>query len=192
MSACYNYNMNEAQIKYQEKTKHPCKDCGEMVHRKSLRCDTCAHKARKTVRPKFCLDCGKPISGWFAKRCPQCNPIYLRSIGKMKPNPNYGKDHHNWKGGRIKSSGYIFVHKPDHPRAKRDGYVREHILVWEETHGKPLPNDWIIHHLNGVKDDNRPANLVALPNKKHYLILAAKAKRIQELEALLNGQAQLL
>jgi hypothetical protein len=28
--------------------------------------------------------------------------------------------------------------------------------------------------------------------KKHYLVLQAKAKRIQELEALLNGQAQLI
>jgi len=110
----------------------------------------------------------------------------------MKPNPRYGKDHPNWKGGRIKSSGYIFVYRPEHPRANRDGYVREHILVWEESHGKPLPKGWIVHHLNGEKDNNQPKNLKGLPNKKHYLVLQAKAKRIQELEALLNGQAQLI
>jgi predicted RNA-binding Zn-ribbon protein involved in translation (DUF1610 family) len=184
--------MNTAQIKYQERTKHPCLDCGRIIHRRSTRCADCAHKARKTVEPKYCMDCGKPISGWTAKRCPKCNRVYLLSIGRMKPNPNRGKEHHNWKGGVIRSSGYVFIHKPDHPRANRDGYVREHILVWEETHDKPLPKGWIVHHLNGVKSDNRPQNLLGLPNRKHYLVLQAKAKRIQELEALLNGQSQLL
>ena len=97
------------------------------------------------------------------------------------------------KGGRYKhDSGYILIKFPSHPRAYKSGYVFEHILVWEETHGKPLPKRWIIHHLNGIKDDNQIVNLVALPNKKHYLILQAKAKRIQELEAMLNGQSQLL
>jgi hypothetical protein len=104
-----------------------------------------------------------------------------------------GKYHHNWKGGvNRQKGGYILILSPNHPRANRDGYVREHILVWEQVNRKSLPDGWIIHHLNGVKHDNRPRNLVALPNKKHYLVLEAKAKRIQELEAMLNGQNQLL
>ena len=84
------------------------------------------------------------------------------------------------------------VHKPEHPRASKVGAVFDHWLVWEQAHNKPLPAGWIIHHLNGIKTDNRPSNLVALPNKKHYLVLQAKAKRIQELEGLLNNQHQLL
>ena len=60
-------------------------------------------------------------------------------------------------------------------------------------HGQPLPKGWIIPHLNGVKSYNRPHNLVALTSKKHYIVLEAKAKRIQELEGLLNkNQQQLL
>ena len=89
-------------------------------------------------------------------------------------------------------NGYVLILHPGHPRVNRDGYVSEHILVWEQVHGKPLPIGWIIHHLNGIKHDNRPGNLIGLPNKKHYLVLQAKAKRIQELEAMLNGQSQLL
>jgi len=88
--------------------------------------------------------------------------------------------------------GYIGILKPNHPRANTKGYVLEHILIWEEAHGKPLPEGWVIHHLNGIKDDNRPRNLIALPSKKHYLILQAKAKRIQELEAMLNNQGHLI
>lgn len=131
-----------------------------------------------------CLDCGVLVEV-RAKRCKSCSRKHQRR-----------ENHPNWKGGRVAlaggARGYIGILKPDHPRANKGGYVLEHILVWEEAHGKPLPKGWIIHHLNGIKNDNRPSNLIALPNKKHYLVLQAKAKRIQELEALLNNQSQLL
>jgi len=66
--------------------------------------------------------------------------------------------------------------------------VPEHLAVWEEANGRRLPDGWVIHHLNGIKTDNRLRNLSALPNMKHMLVLAAKAKRIRELEELLNGK----
>lgn len=50
---------------------------------------------------------------------------------------------------------------PEHPRADKSGMVLEHIPVLEEKIGRPL--DWRrgeqVHHINGVKDDNRPENL---------------------------------
>ena len=88
--------------------------------------------------------------------------------------------------------GYVFLRMPEHHRAMKSGYVAEHIFVWEQAHKKELPKGWIIHHLNGIKNDNRLCNLVALSRKNHALVLQAKAKRIQELEALLNGQYQLV
>lgn len=103
-----------------------------------------------------------------------------------------GPEHPNWKGGRRIDNGYVILSRRGHPRAGRDGYVKEHILVWEEAHKKMLPKGWIMHHLNGIKDDNRLVNLKAMPDKKHYRVLQAKAKRIQELEALLNDQGQLI
>lgn len=84
--------------------------------------------------------------------------------------------------GAYSNLGYTFVRNPTHPRAV-GGYVREHILIWEQVHGKQLPKGWIIHHLNGIRSDNRPENLIALPNRKHIHILEAKAQRIRELEA---------
>ena len=105
-----------------------------------------------------------------------------------------GSLHGNWKGGRtISKRGYVLVLDRTHPRAdSTTGYVSEHILVWEQAHDKPLPEGWVIHHLNGIKSDNRSINLIAFPDRKHKNILQAKAKRIQELEGLLSNQKQLL
>jgi len=98
----------------------------------------------------------------------------------------YAKGHRpaSWKGGRRYNRGYVLIHRPNHPKADRHGYIREHLLVWEEHHKKALPEGWVIHHINGVKDDNRIENLVALPRKKHgtWTLIKIYQKRIRELE----------
>ena len=84
----------------------------------------------------------------------------------------------NWKGGkRSVRSGYVRVYVPEIQR-----YRREHIVVWEKTHGMKLPSGWAVHHLNGVKDDNSPENLMACPATKHSLLIPMLMQRIQLLE----------
>jgi len=114
--------------------------------------------------------------------------------GRWQQNQRKGSEHPNWKGGRqINSSGYVLVYAPNHHRAykygkgKTCGYTLEHILVWEEYHQKTLPESWHIHHLNGIKTDNRPENLQALPRKSHYQLIPALKQRIEELEAKIEG-----
>jgi hypothetical protein len=48
---------------------------------------------------------------------------------------------------------------PGHPRAGKSQYVFEHILVKERSLGRQMLPEESVHHRNGVKDDNRPANL---------------------------------
>jgi len=179
----------------EHKKQKPCPVCGKPILLKSQGCKkhrsysrgeqnkrwkggaNAAHKRWMANHPYYCVNCGKLTSA-YQTYCLQCSLI-------LHPR--------RWKGGRvIQKGGYIKIYNPDHPRADKHKYVWEHILIWEQVNNKPLPTGWVIHHLNGIPDDNRSSNLIALPNKKHSLVLQAKAKRIQELEALLNNQHQLL
>ena len=65
----------------------------------------------------------------------------------------------SWKGGKKGNKGYVTILCREHPRARQDGYVSEHILVMEKKLGRPILPTETIHHKNGVKNDNRPENL---------------------------------
>lgn len=98
-----------------------------------------------------------------------------------------GGHNSGWKGGRFEHGGYVLVWKPEHPNANKRGYILEHRLVLSEKLGRPLMKDEVGHHLNGIKNDNRPENLCALfkpvhPTNPHHLNTALK-RRIRELES---------
>lgn len=103
--------------------------------------------------------------------------------GYFNRNRPKGNNASGWKGGIIKTAeGYVFIYSPEHSGGRNSPYVRRSHLVWEQVHNKPLPKGWIVHHLNGIKDDDRPENLVGMPSKKHSLVLQARAERIRKLE----------
>jgi hypothetical protein len=63
--------------------------------------------------------------------------------------------------------GYKMLRMPEHPMASREGYVMEHRYVMAETLGRMLSSDEIVHHKNGIKDDNRPENLEVMAKRLH-------------------------
>ena len=94
-----------------------------------------------------------------------------------------GERHPNWKGGRRKEkNGYVILFDPS--RQHRRSY--EHRIIASQKLGRPLKSGEIVHHLNGIKDDNRPENLIVIKQTEHNprsLIHYLQA-RIRELEQL--------
>uniref|UniRef100_A0A6M3K5D7 Putative homing endonuclease n=1 Tax=viral metagenome TaxID=1070528 RepID=A0A6M3K5D7_9ZZZZ len=155
-----------------------CPMCRTTVHREYIR------QYEYGKRKNICPECGG-IKGKRAKLCRPCNNI-------AQPWRKVGEDNSNWKGGKVNANGYI---------ARRilrvvggRGYKLEHHIVWEEANGKPLPKGWVIHHLNGVKDDNRIENLMAMPRNSHNPDFLTKPyqERIQELELKLVQRDSLI
>lgn len=116
-----------------------------------------------------CIDCGKlrPLSrtgSWDMKRYQsrtRCNQCAMKL--------NRGPIHHNWKGGREISSGYVHILKPDHPFSNNRGYIREHRLVIENHIGRYLQPFEVVHHINGIKDDNRLENLELIDSHSEHM-----------------------
>lgn len=99
----------------------------------------------------------------------------------------HGEAHPRWKGGKhTDNKGYVVVtvSKNDpyysmtgHAR----GYAREHRLIMARHLGRALKPTEHVHHLNGIKDDNRIENLFISKNGEH---IKEHHKVIQELRTL--------
>ncbi len=146
-----------------------------------------------------CIDCGK--ERWVgvkcgqlsSERCLKCSRVHVGTIQRADPRERRC----------CKSNGYLMVriniNDPYWPMVNRmglspgkNGYVMEHRLIVAKNLGRCLTLDEVVHHLNGIRDDNRLANLVLLSDMQHRHFIPALQKRIQQLEAMLRKQGQLV
>ena len=64
----------------------------------------------------------------------------------------------------LQSPGYFRIHQKD--GTGKISTMMLHRYIYEQVHG-PLPPDYVVHHVNGQIDDNRPENLIAMPRSEH-------------------------
>lgn len=79
-----------------------------------------------------------------------------------------GNKHYNWKGGKVIQAGYMKVYNLEHPYCDRNGYVAEHRLVMEKHLGRYLKPEEVVHHINGIKTDNRLKNLMLFKTAREH------------------------
>lgn len=86
-----------------------------------------------------------------------CAPHYRRFKANGDPGPVAVKAYDKNATRYVVEGGYVRI-KFDHPRASK-GWVLEHIVVMECVLGRALLPGEEVHHVNGVRGDNRPENL---------------------------------
>lgn len=93
-------------------------------------------------------------------------PIGARKGKKNKNGVKKIKDAH----------GYINIFNPSHPLSMKNGYVKEHRMI---AYNNGLIKNSIheVHHINGVKSDNRIKNLQVLTKEKHASITHKSIKK---------------
>lgn len=122
-------------------------------------------KKTKCKKEMVCKFCGKKFliwrsdikrggGRWCSRKC------YMTNV-----QINGGR---NNKGGTMRHRGYILQWAPDHKNSVK-GYVYQHRIVMELSIGRLLLKEEIVHHINGVKDDNRIDNLKILSASDHII-----------------------
>jgi len=107
------------------------------------------------------------------KRCYKCAMDSEERKAWLAIRPR-GANSHNWKGGRQKQNdGYVLVWLDSNDflalMADHRGYVLEHRLVMARHLGRCLHHWEVVHHKNGVRDDNRLENLKLATVGSHNL-----------------------
>ena len=142
---------------------------------------------------RHCLFCTNKVTEYiyngrfkgYNKTCSIHNG-YSQRKGELNP---------SWKGGKVLSKdGYILVLHPERYNKKGiSRYILEHRLVVETKLGRKLQRTEIVHHLNGIRNDNRFENLALIKGPtghETWTLPNLLKRRILELEEELNAKSK--
>ena len=80
--------------------------------------------------------------------------------------------------GRVETNiHYVHLHLPNHPFATKNGSILEHRIMIENKIGRYLTKDEVVHHINGIKNDNRIENLLLCNVHAHKKIHGAEIEQ---------------
>lgn len=123
---------------------------------------------------------------WYYRetRCTECNSLMLQHTRNVKHRPFCSLEckhtktkretdtrDHRYRRPRPNGGFHVKRKRRHHPKADRHGTVYEHILVAEEKIGRSLYENEVVHHIDCVKNNNNPDNLVVCAStSEHFLI----------------------
>ena len=90
------------------------------------------------------------------------------SMYRIKAKAMRGAASGNFKGYRRKTSkGYVTLYRPGEEGTDKNGMIMEHRYLMAQHIGRPIAPDEAVHHINGVKTDNRIENLRLMDFGEH-------------------------
>lgn len=120
--------------------------------------------------------CGRGTHDYRVTRCWQC---YLddpeRKLSRRRTHMSKAPEFTYENGYRCVK---CFPHP--NPLGSNRSRVFEHVLVVERCIGRYLKKGEVVHHVNGIKTDNRPTNLVLTTRSGHAAIHQKMARLYQE------------
>lgn len=172
-------------------TTEPCAGCGEPLYRSRGQTDkrycsaACRDKGFRNGIVKPCEACGAPMyivpstgtRRFCDRKCYEANRIKRSGTGRQHNGREVIRDH----------DGYLRIWEPSHPSASQ-GRVLEHRWVVEQSIGRLLGTAEHVHHVNGIKDDNREENLAVLAHGEHSRLTGLE--RQAEVESLRQEVAE--
>jgi hypothetical protein len=133
-----------------------CSVCGTGVDHAALGlCKNCYQKKLRSEKSRLCAFLGCTQRTKSHDFCGAHRMTLTRSIPKVI----HGQ------------YGYNYVYAPEHPR-KHNGRVHEEVLIVEKSIGRFLNSHEVVHHINGIKNDNRLENLQLCTKREHCSIHA--------------------
>ena len=150
----------------------------KVLHRRLVKKDWIESKITPSDMPlrcnfggwnKFLEYMGLEVKKPFISKLARSNSIKVRKNRSVEEDPRFI--------GRRKYKGYVEIYKPNHPNSNSHGYIREHRFLVSEHIVRPLTTDEDVHHINGIKDDNRLENLQLILKSEHTK-LHHKGKKI--------------
>lgn len=161
-----------------------CEQCGR-PYGKRRRCYYC-HGKQRSGETRKCQQCGKEFyaARWQIADTARSQGTYC-SKQCLFDSQRIDGTGYSYK----RKDGYIAVYYPKHPDAPKSGWMLEHRLVAEQKVGHRIDRKAHVHHINGVKDDNRPENLEIIDSSSHAGISNKRGQQLrrgmrEELEQL--------